>query len=547
MEIPNENNILVEFVWGDLPFRQDYTQIGSFQSDAPDWPRIYVTVPIKWAEAHSESLNDFVIIMTKEFIRKFNEGVIKENLGKLELWQFPNVGEKIDIKISIHKDAVSRFNEEGITLVSLCQKGGYFLKTKPQNQSNFPDMYVHGELTNENIASFKMGMKNGFGDELARYFENSQIGLEADNYKRFVKFCESIERAIKPRSTISRKVIEEYVFKWIEERFNKLTSIDLIEFLIPNLEREIEEFEIWVPIAELRTSKTIPVGKIEITPMTAEWLSQWQEVSLSNTPPDAYEGKVIFFREQITKPFQGWAAGVIKIRADKEAAMQIAYYETERALALLRFFSIAALTPKVTSYVAMMGRENIESETSLTFVNGKFRYFHTMVTDLTSYQMLSLNDEELARMNSSGMNILSDLLRKEKLTDFEEKILDSITLYSNAIREKNLANKILYILTSLENIFLQNETEPIIVNLRDRVANLIGKDLAEKKGIIKNITTIYGLRSKFIHHAEKISDLEELEQFFPHAFVALASTVQKANIFSTMKEFISSLDDKKLS
>ena len=91
--------------------------------------------------------------------------------------------------ISIHKDAISRFNEEGIALISLCQNGNYFPATQQRKESNFPDMYSHAKLTREDITNIKMGMKNGFGEQIATYFNDSRIGLEGDNYKRFVKLC----------------------------------------------------------------------------------------------------------------------------------------------------------------------------------------------------------------------------------------------------------------------------------------------------------------------------------------------------------------------
>ncbi|MFZ5902315.1 MAG: hypothetical protein ACOYZ8_02015 [Chloroflexota bacterium] len=545
MEVPNDDKILVDFVWGNLSFRRGYTQIGSFQNDAPNWPRIYVTVPVNWASSHSELLNTVSIKMAKEFIKRFNDGEVRQGRGRFEILQ--TLSEEQMVKIKVHKDAAVRFNEEGIALVALCESGKYFLETQQRKRGKFPKAYSHGKLTDENIISIEVSMKNGFGEQIASYFEDSQIGLEGDNYKRFVKLCESIQRAIRPESTISRKMVEEFAFKWLERKYQKLTSVNLLEYLIPNLENEIREFEIWIPIAELRTERIVPLGKIEIRPITAEWLKSWQKISLSDTPKGQRKGKAAFYKERITKPLQGWSAGVIRVRADRETAIKTALFETERSLALLRFFSIAALTSKINSYVAIKGSENIEAITSLTFVDGRFAYFNETTVDLTSYQTLSLDEEMLSRMTSSGIGILDRLLHKQKLTSFEEKILESIILYSNATREKNLSNKIIYILTALENIFLQNDTESIAQNLSERIAIFIGKDFQEKKKIIGTIKAIYKSRSKFLHHAQTIRQLEELEQFIYYAFLALANTIQKVSAFSTAQDFASHLDDLKLS
>lgn len=548
MNMSNNDKVLVECVWGSTSFRQGYTQIGFFESDAPNWPRIYVTVPKNWAETQSEdSLNKFVVRATKEFIDRFNAGDIKASQEKLELFQEFQKELKPKIMITIHKDAVTRFNQEGATLVSLCKTGEYFQKTQQRKKSGFPEIYSHGELTDKNTSIIEVAMSNGFGEQIARYFENSQIGLEAENYKRFVELCESIQRSITPKSIISLEIIEDFTFKWIEKKFKNLIDTELLGFLIPKMEEEITECEIWIPIAELRTARIIPLGKINIKPITEEWLNHWQAISLSDTPQEFRERKAEFYKDKITKPFQGWSAGVLTIHADRKAAMEIAIHETERALAVLRFFSIAALTPKINSYVAIMGSQNIETITSLTFTNGKFAYFNDSVVDKASFQPLLLDDVALFRMKSSGIGILNDILRKEKLTSFEEKLLGSIILYSNATREKNLASKILYILSSLENIFLQNDTEPIMQNLSERIATLLGKNLQEKKDIIKTIRTIYSSRSKFLHHAQSMNQYEELERFVNYAFLALAFTIKRSNEFSTTQGFVSFLDDKKLS
>lgn len=63
-------------MFGDAPLRDGYIQIGSFKSDAPNWPHIYITVPVQWGETHSESLDDFIIEMSKGFLDAFNDGEI---------------------------------------------------------------------------------------------------------------------------------------------------------------------------------------------------------------------------------------------------------------------------------------------------------------------------------------------------------------------------------------------------------------------------------------------------------------------------------------
>jgi len=80
------DKILVEFIWTNALPRQDYSYIGSFQVEEPNWPRIFVTVPIAWADSHpEESWSDFLAPITKEFITRFNAGEVQEIIGKFEM------------------------------------------------------------------------------------------------------------------------------------------------------------------------------------------------------------------------------------------------------------------------------------------------------------------------------------------------------------------------------------------------------------------------------------------------------------------------------
>ncbi|MDP2965002.1 MAG: HEPN domain-containing protein [Pelolinea sp.] len=545
--IVNHDYVVVEFIWGNSSIRQNFSVIGSLKNEDPGWPLITITVPEIWAKSHSERINDFIVSITNEFVYRFNNGEINENRGIFEILHDYSIQQNKKVNISFHKDVISRFNKVGNDLLSLCQLGQLPSQQTVKSKSKFAECFSHGKLTNKNVGNIQIAMKDGFGAQIARYFNNSQVGLESENYKKFVEFCSSIHKVLNPKETISQKNIENQVFNWLEERFNKTCIQDLIEYLIPSLESQIKVYEVWIPIAELRVERVFPLGKIEIRPITSEWLNQWQEKCLSKIPPERLKQKIKYYEEKFTKPLQGWSAGVIKIHSDFETAELIALQETERSLELLRFFSIAALSPKVNSYVAIMGSENIEKNSSLIFINGEFRFFNQSVMDKTSLNSLSLNDEMLSGMNISGLNILSDLLRKDDLANFDKKILQSVSLFSDATREKKLANKLVYIFTSLENIFLKNHSERIIGNISKRIAIIIGKNPSERKEIIKNIKAIYKKRSDYIHHAEENIKVEELERFFYYAFIAVTSVVNRVGKYKTVGEFVSSIDDIKLS
>jgi len=192
-------------------------------------------------------------------------------------------------------------------------------------------------------------------------------------------------------------------------------------------------------------------------------------------------GLTEFFDKKFKKILQGWSASVIRVTAEQIAAQERAMYETERALAILRFFSPASVNPHVNSYISVLGRENIEVTTSIIFKNDLFlSYVQNSVDD--SQRPWLLTDQFVAQLRKTiFFDTLSVLLRSKSLSKFQDAILDSVTLYSEATRAKEFSSKLIYILSALESIFLKNENEPIQQNLAERIAILVGRDLDEKK------------------------------------------------------------------
>jgi len=451
------------------------------------------------------------------------------------------------MKLNIHSQAISNFNERGLSILSSCKESNSQQSTQI-GRSRFPDMYTSGTITEKDIVGeIEFGQRDSSGKSIGRYFvhQKSQFGLEEDGHKHFIKLCESIQKAIKPSSVISRAAIEDQVFAWVRDRFRGNTRVELIEYILPKLETEVLELEVWVPIAQLRVESDIHIGNIVIRPMTEEVINQWRDTLLSQIQNKENEQVTEFFGEKFRKRFQGWPAGVTKLIAEPIAAREIAFRETERSLAMLRMFSVSALTPKITCYSTIMGRENIESITTFIFKNNLFASSNQGSVDY-GQRPWNLDKNSAIEVFEMGLGILSELLRNTKLAGFQESILDSVTLYSQATCEKDLSSKLVYLLSALEGILLKNDTESIQQNLGERIATLIGKELEDKKDIIRNIKTTYGLRSRFLHHAHTIDDYSELEKFMLNAWRAMNIVIENHNRFATKQNFVSAIDDLKL-
>ena len=85
MDASDDEKVAVLYVW-DGGFSPDYMQIGSFQVEGSNWPLIFVTVPVQWAEAHRDQWNDILTKAAQEFYERYNAGRFYEGDGKYKLF-----------------------------------------------------------------------------------------------------------------------------------------------------------------------------------------------------------------------------------------------------------------------------------------------------------------------------------------------------------------------------------------------------------------------------------------------------------------------------
>ena len=106
--------------------------------------------------------------------------------------------------------------------------------------------------------------------------------------------------------------------------------------------------------------------------------------------------------------------------------------------------------------------------------------------------------------------------------------------------------KLVYTLSALETALLKNENEPIQQNLADRIALFIGDGLEHRKKIVGSVKTVYGIRSKYLHHGNSSSELDELSEFFRYVWVFFVLLLGCTRKYQSKAEFIEAIDDMKL-
>jgi len=249
---------------------------------------------------------------------------------------------------------------------------------------------------------------------------------------------------------------------------------------------------------------------------------------------------------RIRHELQGLAASTITVEAEPQRAAEVGRRESERAVELLRVFDVGATTtPEVTSYCALLGRENIEQIRRLNVEGGRIRgeAYQNVGVPVMNFH---LSDEDICRYKETlGFDSASELLTLERRTDFQEKLLDALLLYSRSTREKDLAGRLVYMLVAIETILLRDANEYIEQNIGERMAFVIANTPEARRATVRHLKDAYRLRSKFIHHGQTIDEIETVRTFMLDAWKLFIALVKASHEFDTKEQLIDNLDERK--
>lgn len=347
------------------------------------------------------------------------------------------------------------------------------------------------------------------------------------------------------RSKLSTSFIEASLFTWIKKKFNNEdVAISFTNFLDQQAATSIETITLWTPVANLEIEVPLSLSKSELRPLSKKVIDQWEQKLIALSKGNKESITVLF--DDLRKKYQGLAAVVTTVEAEPERAREFAMEEAERITSVLGIFSGAVLIPDIKCVSKIKGTESIAIATTIMENEGDRFQVNSEILDKSSARTWRLTQEEITHIRELLLDSFSRLLAAESLNAFEKAVLNSILLYSKSAFTSDPVEKLVYILSSLESILLKNENEPIQQNLAERLAVFTAQELAERKQIIKTVKSVYGIRSRYLHHGHTHAELGLMSEFMLcvwNFFMQLAANIGR---FSTKDDFVCAIDDHKL-
>jgi hypothetical protein len=458
-----------------------------------------------------------------------------------------------DMKPELHPQAAKNFEERAQALLAAVTP-----ESRPEPAETPTDMFRPGghvvaTFDEGDYSEFKItGQSDRLGRTTARYFDHGgrRYGLEGEQYQALAHLSEAVQRTKAFRELVSTKWVEDAILDWMKARFDGGTAPALGDYLTERCEEDVDEHELWFPASHLSVESDLPFGNVVFRTITEDLVDKMvEDVQGAKEGRDAtYAAQLDMRMTRERAELQGLAAATVKVRAEPSRAYEVALRESERAVAALRVYQVAATTtPEVTSYCALLGRENVEGIKHLEMEGGRIRSFadRSVGEPVLHWHLSDRDVREYTR--SLGFEEAGKLLALGKRTKFQETLLDALLLYSRSTREKDIAGKLVYTFAAMESVLLRNDTEPIQQNVGERMAFINQKTAEKRREVIRNYKTVYALRSRFVHHGHTIEERDTVWRFMIEAWALFTNLAKASPRFETKEALIDHLEAMKLS
>jgi hypothetical protein len=283
-------------------------------------------------------------------------------------------------------------------------------------------------------------------------------------------------------------------------------------------------------------------GDVGVKTFTAAFFDAQRDAARSLESAD--EAAFVTTIDRFQAKLQGMAAAVMRVTAEPKRAYEIANDGTEKVVAIMRYFSRAAFIPNVTSCCVPFGQAEPRSSLLFALRAGILCTFHDGVSDQDGGPWY-VSQQELQLWGDSGITALIALVFKQKRSRFEDAVFNSFMLYSRSMLARTVGDKLMYVCSALESLLLRDENEPIQQNVADRLAYTIKSDKHERMKVVKNFKAVYGLRSKFVHHAEDVDDHTLLIEFLQNVWAFYLCVIHRHLAMKSKDDFLRMLDELK--
>ena len=411
------------------------------------------------------------------------------------------------------------------------------------------DLHVVKHLSEADVPldRVRMSLADHRGENIASYFyvEKQLYGVTGDAHATLRRTAARIAEDKVYRDSVSVNFVYAHALDWLQEclatRNNSLGSrTRFTEYLAPRVQAAVHEHELWFPIRVLRVDCEFTIGGVAFRRITKGMMDE-----LGDATHAARTAEQRFAFNEQRSLYQGTAAACASVRAEPIKARHVALDLIEPAVGMLRLACPVIMSPYQWAPLHHDLFEHPHNATALRVENGRITGSKSGVHPNMLGRWLITPDELL--LQSPRFWQAADALLRAEHNDFQTHLLRALLQYSKSVLTPDLSERLLYIISALESIFIVDSSEAIGLNLRERLAILQTGPAEERLAFMRMLSRVYEYRSAFVHRSVPTSDQQLLEEFFLRSCSIFRFLLNNHDKWRTKQDFITALEHHKFS
>ena len=445
----------------------------------------------------------------------------------------------------LHEGARRRFEDLGRILLG---RVATFRDLPAQVRPDFlPNVFTGRPVTDADIVGdVHIGYQNSHGELIGiavAEVGGSRTGLIGPDYAKLEDLALSMAKVQPFQLTASIKFLQRQIFEWMLERHRGHGSVRCVDYVLRVLESKAAEHRLLFPVSDLHVQSTLTLGSVTVSTFP-ESIFEGLESKQIDGPSAAAHAE---WCQSMRRDFQGLAVAETCVLGEPIRAQEIASDRVELVVGVLRFFAPSHIVPGITSRVARWGYAPLR--TARVFVvdaSGKFLRTSDAIIDRPG--TMKVGDGTRDILLDVGLSEVCDIVARDSRTDLEEALLTGMVTFGRAALTPDLRERMIWYCAGLESILLRDTSEPILHNLRDRLAMFGYDTVDERTAASKDVKKAYSLRSRFVHHGiEMIGEGEIVTRFAHHGLRLFCRIAKNVARFSSKVELLDHIDRMKLS
>ena len=440
----------------------------------------------------------------------------------------------------LHEKAEAAYNKKIEPLVARVQPRPH----RQSPESGKSRRYVVGEYGQRDIVpgTYREYETDYTGERRSCFFDTQSglVGVAGTDHDLLIEMVRRIADDRIYRGALSEDFVYEQSIRWLRSRVEKPegdhpTWTDFIE---DAASEAVSRFEVWLPIPLVRITGPFQIGRTVFRPITQSMIDGWAQ-GLSNQASSRGEA----YLERLRSRIQGATAACVEVEAEPIHANEIALRESGASVAILSLACPSMINPYewaplVPSSLDRQGASLVLHVKDSTVA----RHQEALHKGIRREWVLKTEEieEHLRGVWGFGHNLI--VVRRN---EFQDILLGALVHYSKSVLKRDMGERLLYVITALESLFIRGSGESIVQNLSERMALLTGSNVTERLEMSNVISKVYDFRSGFVHRGSPAFDMSVLQAFFLYAGRTMWFVLANHNRWKRKADFLNTIDTHK--